>query len=45
MEQELIVRPRVAIRVPGVHWHEHERVAVDRHLERLQFAVSEIGRI
>ena len=44
MEQQLVVRPRVAVRMPGVHWHEHERVAVDGDLERLQFAMSQIVR-
>ena len=24
VQQQLIVRPRVAVRVPGVHWHEHD---------------------
>ena len=42
MEQELVVRPCVTVWVLAVHRHEHERVAVYRHLERLQFSVSQV---
>ena len=44
MEQQLVLRPRVAIWMPAVHWHEHDWVAVNGDLERLQFAMSQIVR-
>ena len=44
MQQELIVRQHVAVRMIRVHWHKDDRAAVDRDLERLQFALSQIDR-
>src|SRR5882757_431727 len=45
VEQQLVLRSCVAVWVLVVHWHEHDRVAVDRDLERLQFAMSQIALI
>ena len=42
VHQQLVLRPRVAVGVLVVHWQEHDRVAVNRDLERLQFAMSQI---
>ena len=44
MEQQLVLRPRVAVWVLVVHRHEHDRVAADRDLERLQFTMRQIAR-
>src|SRR5205823_8144877 len=45
VEQQLVLRARVAVWVLVVHWHEYDGVAVDGDLERLQFAVSQIAPI
>ncbi len=44
MEQQLILRSRVTVRILVVDRHEHDRVPVDGDLERLQFAMSQVVR-
>ena len=44
VEQQLVLRAHIACRVLRRPRNEHDRAAVDRYLERLQFAMREIVR-
>src|SRR5580765_5444337 len=44
VQKQLVVREHIACRVFHRERNEHDRVAVDRDLERLQFALSQIVR-
>src|SRR5262249_49605066 len=42
MKKQLVLRPGIAVRVLVIHGHEDDWTTVDRDLEGLQFAVSQI---
>ena len=42
VQKQLVLRACVAVRVLVIDRHEHDRIAIDGNLQRLQFAMGQI---